>query len=66
MTNIIKNDWKDLLDDEFNKKYFTNLYFEVQRSLVAHLVWDHGAGGSSPFTSTKKLGLIAQVVRAHA
>ncbi len=25
MANILKNDWKDLLDDEFNKEYYQNL-----------------------------------------
>ena len=25
MTNILKNDWKDLLDDEFNKEYYQTL-----------------------------------------
>ncbi|CAH2215284.1 protein of unknown function [Tepidibacter aestuarii] len=31
--------------------------------MVAHVVWDHGAGGSSPSTSTNMVG-IAQSVRA--
>ena len=31
--------------------------------MVAHVVWDHGAGGSSPSTSTNMVG-IAQLVRA--
>ena len=25
MANILKNDWKDLLDDEFNKEYYQTL-----------------------------------------
>ena len=25
MANILKNDWKDLLDDEFNKEYYQKL-----------------------------------------
>ena len=39
--------------------------FGVWRSLVAHVVWDHGAGSSSLFTPTRKyLGPLAQLVRA--
>ena len=25
MANVLKNDWKDLLDDEFNKEYYQTL-----------------------------------------
>ena len=33
--------------------------------MVAHVLWEHGAGGSNPFTPTKKyLGPLAQLVRA--
>ena len=31
----------------------TNQFFGVQRSLVAHLVWDQGVQGSNPCTPTK-------------
>ena len=38
----------------------------VWRSLVAHVLWEHGAGGSNPFTPTRFVilpWLLGQVVK---
>ena len=59
---------KILLDKLIKILYYIQAFGFIWRGvaqLVAHVVWDHGVGGSSPFTPTILThGPLAQLVRA--